>query len=352
MTKRVLAIILAETRASELTFELFRKNLLEPLKADLALCVGDGKNETPNPFYEAAKHVWVAREPKDWADGFDELAGHGNWRELLHVHGSWLGGIKHATLQQTGSGAIQIFFREFLRRQIEQHDIASQYDWVIVSRSDFMWTLPYPSIDLFSEETVYFPDGEWYGGYTDRHVMIPRKLLGTALNVTKDVFSSPQELRDRMLRKGPLPWNIEQFMWFRFAELGLTKRVRFFPYAMFAVRPEGGRTSWSVGDYNLEYRLYVKYPKELVNTKIAQAIISERDDWRWLIGWRRFFNWRSYCYAFLRAYFHDGHPAPHPFRRWLKRCLRFCHFLFGIEPFYILKESSAASVQKPGIFPR
>jgi hypothetical protein len=352
VTKRVLVVIVAETRASALTFDLFRRNVLEPLNADLALCVGDNQREVPNPFYDAAKYVWVARESGDWANGFDQLANGSDWRYLLQIKGNWLGGIKHPTLEQPGVGAIPIFFREFLRIQLEREEIASKYDWIIVTRSDFMWTLPYPDIDLFSQNSVYFPDGEWYGGYTDRHVMIPHELLAAVMDVTKDVFKAPRELRDRMLSKGPVDWNTEQFIWFRFAELGLKRRVKFFPYAMFTVREEGGQTSWSTGDYNLEYRCYVKYHRELVSTKIVQALITDRKDWRRLIGRRRFVNWRWYLYAFLRGYFQDGNPPAVTFRHSMKRFLRFCHFVFGLEPFFILREWPGALVRKPKLLPR
>ena len=83
MTKRVLVVIMAETRASGLTFNLFQKHVLNALSADLALCVGDNKREmTDNPFYGAAKYLWVAREYDDWALAFDQLAERAVWREF------------------------------------------------------------------------------------------------------------------------------------------------------------------------------------------------------------------------------------------------------------------------------
>ena len=51
----VLIALIGETRASELTFESFLAQVLDPLDADLGLCVRSG--EPPNPFYERASHA-------------------------------------------------------------------------------------------------------------------------------------------------------------------------------------------------------------------------------------------------------------------------------------------------------
>ena len=55
---RTLIVVLGETRAHELTFALFKKNLMDRLDADVALCVGDNPRETHKSFYDHAKYVW------------------------------------------------------------------------------------------------------------------------------------------------------------------------------------------------------------------------------------------------------------------------------------------------------
>jgi hypothetical protein len=351
MAARVLVVLLAESRTSELTFDLFRSNVLEPLSADLALCVGDNKREMRNPYYDAAKYVWIAHEHDDWAVAYDEQSAGSGWRELFALKGSWFGGIRHPTLQQAGSGALLIYFREFLRVNLEHANLVSEYDWIIITRSDFMWTIPYPSIDLFSSDHVYVPDGEWYGGYTDRHIMIPRQLFARVMEGTKEVFHAPTKLMERMRKKGLAEWNTEQFIWFQFNTLGLRSRVRFFPYFMFTIREEGGHTTFSRGEYDVQYRGYIKYSKELSSTKTVQAIVRRREDWRWLMGWRRFVSWQWYLYSFLRAYYHDAHPAPRTFSHFGRRCLRFIHFVFNIAPFFVLREWPGALVRKPRLLP-
>ena len=61
MSSRTLVIILSETRASELTFENFKKNVLEQLNADLCVCIGVKQNyDYTNPFYRTAKYCFAS----------------------------------------------------------------------------------------------------------------------------------------------------------------------------------------------------------------------------------------------------------------------------------------------------
>lgn len=305
MTSRVLVIVLAETRAHELTFDAFKKNLLDRLGADLALCVGDGPRETDNPFHEHAKYVWRFAESKlagaeDWSAAFDQLAEGRNWRSLLEIPDSWMSGIKDPVHYWPGGGHLLILFREVLRRSIEAAGILDRYDWLVITRSDMMYPLAHPDLSLFSSEFVWVPDGERYNGFTDRHILVPRRYFQQVLDLTRDIFERPEDLARRMKALGRA-WNTESFIKFRFHEMGLLERVRFSPYFMYLVRSADGQTRWSAGDYNPQLRLFIKYRKEYTSSLAIQSVVSEDGDWKHLIGWRRFFNWRMYAYAFMRT---------------------------------------------------
>ena len=67
-----LVIILSETRASELTFNNFKKNVIDVLDADLCLCIGVKKDyDYDNPFYTLAKYKFLYDEPDDFGDAFE-----------------------------------------------------------------------------------------------------------------------------------------------------------------------------------------------------------------------------------------------------------------------------------------
>ncbi len=70
---KTLVIILSETRASELTFNNFKQNVLDELSADLCVCIGVKPNyDYENPFYQTAKYRFLYEEPDDFGSAFEE----------------------------------------------------------------------------------------------------------------------------------------------------------------------------------------------------------------------------------------------------------------------------------------
>jgi hypothetical protein len=231
----------------------------------------------------------------------DEFAEGRNWRCLLEIPDFWLSGIKDPAHNiPPGGGHLFIIFREFLRRSIEASGVLADYDWLLLTRSDMMYPLPHPSLDLLSPDFIWLPDGERYNGFTERYNLIPRRYFAQFLGMMRDIFERPEDLARRMKPLDKI-WNDEMYIKFRLGEMGLLKRVRFIPYYMYLVRAPSGHTRWSAGDYNAQLRFFIKYRKEYTSSLALQGIISEDDDWRYVIGWRRFFNWRMYAYALMRT---------------------------------------------------
>jgi hypothetical protein len=321
--RRTLIVVLGETRAHELTFTLFKKNLMDRLDADLALCVGDNAREGRNPFYDHAKYVWKYKDPVDWADSYKEFAPGKNVYALLELPDQWFGGIHHPTLQQAGVGALLIVFREFLRRKLEAEGLYDKYDWFVLTRSDFIWPVMHPGLEFFSPEHLYLPDGERYRGYTDRHAMVPARFFRPFMDVARATFEEPEELAKRMKAVSPANWNTESFVKFRLGELGLASHVRFMPYMMYTVKPLGGPTGEGApGGDNLQLNMYVKYPLEYSIARALQCVVFEPDDWKHMIGPTRLFNWRFWLFCWLRV-LAEKHQYPGSFRtlRLLKRFL-------------------------------
>ena len=51
-----LVVVLGETRAHELTYDSFKKNVIDELNADLCVCIGVKPDyDYDNPFYTSAK---------------------------------------------------------------------------------------------------------------------------------------------------------------------------------------------------------------------------------------------------------------------------------------------------------
>jgi hypothetical protein len=279
---RVLVVVLGQTRAWELTVERFMANVLDELRADLALC-GGARDERENPFYERAQFVWRMPEPDDWADVFDGAVGKSSWRALCELDANFLGGVEDSDHPQVGSGGIALCFRKFLKESLEQAGLAEAYDWIVVTRSDFLWPIPHPEVRHLSDRHIYALDGERYGGVEDRHWIVPRRYVERFLRIPDPVFADPEGLKRRIDRICAIHgWsfvNPERFLALRLKDLGLWRHIRFLPYAAYTVRGRGDSTRWSAGVFDEKLGYYVKYPSERERSLVVQHFIRDQESW-------------------------------------------------------------------------
>lgn len=183
-----------------------------------------------------------------------------HWREFLKIKNQFLGGIKDRYHEHPGSAGILIFFRWFLLKNLMENDLLEKYDRFIITRSDFIYQLPHPKIDFMDENYIWIPDGEHYGGYTDRHVILSRKNIILYLNIFNAMVLKSNEYFYKM--KNYNQWNLEQFIKFHLRENNVLHLVKEFPYVMYTVRPENGSTRWMQGIYSYQLGYYIKYASE------------------------------------------------------------------------------------------
>jgi hypothetical protein len=349
MTK-TLVIILSETRAYELTFNNFKKNVIDELNADLCICIGIKPDYNyDNPYYKLAKYKFLYNEPDDFGDAFeyaynilsynkpkyeclknvnalygklkypneitnnvtyygdndtidfnnyddDEIVIHTNkfldikwknkiygikksdnnnlieqqdvitykkplyWREFLKIKDQFLGGIKDDKEQHPGSAGILIFFRWFLLKNLIDNDLINKYDRFVITRSDFIYQLPHPKIELMNEENIWIPDCEHYYGYTDRHVILSKNNIEQYLNIFNNFVLRSNEFFMKM--KNKYDWNLEQLIKFNLEQNKVLHLVKEFPYIMYSVRNINGSTRWSYGVYSNKLNYFIKYQSE------------------------------------------------------------------------------------------
>jgi hypothetical protein len=348
---KTLVIILSETRASELTFDIFKKNVLDELNADLCLCIGVKPDyDYNNPFYKLAKYKFIYNEPNDYGDAFDyayniiqnkpkyeylhninalygkiqnpyqstkNITYYGNideninkindfdndaivihtknfddvlwknsvygikslnlqnlksqenvitykkplhWREFLKIKDQFLGGIKDKHNQHSGSGGILIFFRWFLLKNMIDNNLINKYDRFIITRSDFIFRLPHPKVELMNEHCIWIPNCEHYGGYTDRHVVLSKSNIELYLNIFNNIVLRSNEYFIKMRNNND--WNLEKLIKFHLEQNNVLHLVKESPYIMYSVRNKNGSTSWSKGNYSKELGYFIKYKSE------------------------------------------------------------------------------------------
>jgi hypothetical protein len=351
---KTLVIILNDTRSHELTYNNFKKNVIDELNADLCLCIGVKPDyDYNNPFYKLAKYKFTYNEPDDYADAFDyaynlikkpkyeflnninalhskiqcprisndnityygdiesniykinndmfdddeiiittnnysnddwknQIYGIKNsdnnnlikeeniitlkkplhWREFLKIKDQFLGGIKDINHQHPGSGAVQIFYRWFLLKNLIDNNLINEYDRFIVTRSDYMYKLPFPKVEKMNINNIWIPDEEHYHGYTDRCVILSKTNIISYLDILNNIILKSNEYFMNMKNKND--WNIEQLIKFHLEKNNLIHLVKEFPYIMYTCRLLTTPTRWTSTnpDYFDTLGNYVKYISE------------------------------------------------------------------------------------------
>lgn len=282
MKQKTLVIILGQARADKLTWPSFKKNLLDELDADLALCIGDSpENNDENYYWANAKFRWTVPEYDDFGDGFDQiqLERYGqvtNWRAILQVKDQWLGGIKGEG-EHPGSAGLLIYFKAKLYDFLLKEHIPELYDRFVITRSDFIWEVPHPSVARLNRDHIWIPYGEFYWGVTDRHVVISKEYLKAYLDLIDPIFMDTPQLIQNMLAYNPKPnWNHEQYILFHLKSLNLSRKIRFLPYMMFSVREQNTHTRWSQGEFVDHLGYFVKYPKEKIRAGLTKKYLMDK----------------------------------------------------------------------------
>jgi hypothetical protein len=306
--ERVLVCLLASTRAYQLTFSNFKRQVLDELSGDLAVALLiDEKYDYANPFWQHAKYRWTSPIYSDYGDAFD-LAQRWlcqeyslpppDWRLMLQIKGIWQGGIRSADPQESASSILP-FCRWLLLRGLQQDGILDRYDRFVITRSDFVWLCPHPPLSVLERDAIWLPNGECYGGVNDRHIVLSRADVVNYLNQIDDILLDPIQLYEEMKNHASWnneeflarhkcyegmnwkpAWNDEQFLAHHLSRKGILDKVKLFPYVMYTARPMHDKSpTWSPGRYEPLVGHYVKYPNEFRIATAYARIIRSRADW-------------------------------------------------------------------------
>lgn len=286
---KCLVIVICQTRAHKTTWQSFQRNVLQSLGADLALCVS--KSSTSDSFRENAKYIWEYDDYTNWADGFDavqrEIGSAAPWRKILDVDpgrdSCLFGGIPYP--HTIGSGAVLLYYRWRVLENVRRLGLTSEYDWFIITRSDYMYPVPHVPLDILSNSSVWIPDGERYGGVTDRHLICPSKFFERSIDMLGRILTQPEDTLAKYKRwLGGKGANPETFIAYYLEQQGIP--VRFVPYFMYTIRELDERpnpTQFGLAGHvrhgSTNYGL--KYPQEKA---LADKLrIQAAEDWKFYL---------------------------------------------------------------------
>jgi hypothetical protein len=283
---RVLVIINGQPRGGELAWKSIHRHLLLPNNAHLATYltpVAQDANRTM--LEEMAQWAWRVPEPADgdwgvWMDKAAALCPHSNglhWSQLCAQHasqGHWAGGFNRCPSHPTKSGVLLVY-RWLVSQKIMQLNLHKQYDYIIYSRADYVHLCDrlVPQ-EVQTATSIWLPDGEGYGGYTDRFLTGTASVLLRAINITQELACSGQQFQPVVQHA----INTETFQARLWRAMGLQVEVS--PFTMFSVRTAEDPTSWSQGSPHAAlapFGLRVKYETELDKAVRACNISSIGD---------------------------------------------------------------------------
>jgi hypothetical protein len=182
------------------------------------------------------------------------------WREFLKIKDQFMGGIKDKDNQHIGSGAIQIFYRWFLLKNLIDYNLIDKYDRFVITRSDYIYQLPFPNVEKMNINNIWIPDSEHCNGYTDRNVILSKTNIEPYLNILNNMVSRSNEYFYKM--RYISYWNIELLIKFNLDQNNVLHLVKEFPYIMYTCRTNNISTRWAEGVYVEKLGYFVKYLTE------------------------------------------------------------------------------------------
>lgn len=262
---RVLTCVICSTRSWQVTWDNFKRHLIGVTGSDLCLSVGSQNDSLRNdPFVNNAKYRFIYPEPADYGFALDAACAmegvKPNWRQLLRIKDIWMGGVNDEKYGQFSGSAIPLFYRWWLVKNLQLHNILDNYDWFIMTRSDNFFEFDHIKLDDLDPEHIYMPESQDYGGLQDRHIVASRKHVVEAFDLATHLIHRPDDVFDGL---HPLqPVNIEKYQKFIFERMGLAGKIIRFPRMMYLVKGAEDKSRWSHGAFEPRCNKTIKYQSE------------------------------------------------------------------------------------------
>ena len=263
-SQKLLVVLIGQLRGGNYAWDSFSRYILDFYHADLALSGPVPKISLPTKF-QRAKYVWY-ENTTDFG-GILDIAGNGqSWRNLCISEVQFLGGIENC-LNGTGggSGGILLAYRFLAAQHIEKLNLISKYDWFMFSRSDYLYLCSPAPLNLFPPNAIYVPQGQRWGGYSDRHMLVSSHLALKALNITVDVTQNWIYYFNCVMNNSFKSWtNLETLQRIYYERVGIP--VIHEGHTAFIVKRKSDSTRFSPGYKHPKidkFGLHVKYPAEV-----------------------------------------------------------------------------------------
>jgi hypothetical protein len=192
---KIIVIVFGYSKSLDLTFNNFKLNLIDELKADLCLFSNLNSDYNNNQLYNLAKYNFVFNAIDNTND-----------------------------------------FKSFFFRNIMENDLINKYDRFIITSSALFYQLPHPQLEYLNENCLWFPDCENYVG----HIVLSKQNIEKFLNIYGEYLLKIED--DDCL-------NSEKQLNFYLEQINVLHMMKKFPCIMYSIA-DNKDTELSGDDYN------------------------------------------------------------------------------------------------------
>jgi hypothetical protein len=184
-------------RAVNLTYKNLIEKVIKPLNADLIFCVSRMSSED-EAYLEKFSHcniidICIYEDGKDQYQNFlDNFSNQltpeqqEQWQKYFEIDGNWLGGLKG----RRGSGFHLNFnyWKLFnILKKLKEKEL--NYQRFVITRTDLLWLVEHPPLNLLDPKLIWIPTGENHNGYNDRHAVCSDQNLADYLKIFENMIN-------------------------------------------------------------------------------------------------------------------------------------------------------------------
>jgi|LauGreDrversion4_2_1035121.scaffolds.fasta_scaffold02208_7 hypothetical protein len=251
--EKTIVVLIGNARGGEKTWNTMYNNLLEPYRADLALCFGYSKDKSSS-LYSNAKYVWEIPEYEKWEEYYiGNLGDNGWWKKSFELGiNSGFSGLYGSR----GSGAIFCVFKHYLLNN--KRSLLESYDRIIITRADYFYLKP---VEVLSNDYFWVPSGADYGGLCDRYHSFSSSDIDMGLGIV-DYYINTNQLTEDYVNFENI--NLESSYYYYFKRHNYLNKVKRFPRVQMLVRTVEDSYRWHTSDIVMPHNddIYVKYQDE------------------------------------------------------------------------------------------
>jgi len=152
-------VVIGSLRGGASAWLSLLKHVLVPSNSDLAL-LGPREPKEESLLYKYFSYRWIVADEKEWGNVLSHAAGCSSaWRQLCtrSKHDEFLGGVQRCGNHRASGGIISAYRYAFSRLLVDEAKIFSSYDWIILIRSDFLFSSPLPECSKLEPNAIYMP---------------------------------------------------------------------------------------------------------------------------------------------------------------------------------------------------